>query len=439
MIDFVKINNLSIGLKIQDKLDFELKVNRNTGEELLTKKTSANLKNMIFTITPEYRNENGILIKCNMRTVKVQGSLLKYSNGGGLNNNRFTFEQFCKVWHELNEYIATDDIINTIEFGCNIATPFNPSDLINNLIAHKKKQFNKTIKQGYELSQAEYDHCILKIYNKGLQQGPQGANILRVEAKYLKMQKLFPDGLKWSDLARMDVWLYLGNIVRKKFNEIVYYDPTIDLKKVPERDRTIIVRGHNPIYWEHLSGPHVSRTRSHYQSLINKYGRRFNILPELLDRELKEMVKSYQFSDQVNSTSILPEFNEMVKSYPLLYSNFSPPQQNASTNTVNCCVTGIDISMQKPGSKFLCISGIRWLFLTDQEGYRRLKSERLSKRWLNESLGVQFREICHSVRNEYFNARNNTQRAIKKITRDSVLFDIWPYIREDKRTLLQAN
>ena len=100
MIDFIKINNLRIGSEIQKLMDFEIKVNQETGEELMNKKKSAYLKNMIFTLTP------------GERFAKVGGSLHKFYNNGKVNNDRFTFDKFHKVYENLCAYISPDDLIN---------------------------------------------------------------------------------------------------------------------------------------------------------------------------------------------------------------------------------------------------------------------------------------------------------------------------------------
>lgn len=420
MIDYIKINNLLIGPKIQNLLDFEIKVNQQTGEELTAKKKSAYLKNLVFTITP------------GERYAKVRGSIHKYSNNGDSNNNRFTFEMFLRVADELKEYISPDDIINILEFGVNIHTPFDPSVFINNLIAHLNKPFNKTINPGIEYSQVEYSHFVLKIYNKGLQQGPKGSNILRVEVKYLKMQRLFENGLKWSDLSNLKTWGYLGEALQKKFNEVIYYDPSINLNQVPEREREVIKRGNNPFYWKSLSGPHVSRMRKQYQNLIKKYGNGFNILPDLLNNEIKEVVNCSHFSTPENLRIISTHFIEMVNCSPLLYGNISPCTNSTSFGKVFCKVTGIDISCQRKGSEFLCISGIRKLFKTDPKEYTKLKSEWLSTKRENESQEVQFYYIAHNIRNEFNNPKHNTKNAIIKQLRDPALFDIMLLIRHEK-------
>ncbi len=423
MIDFVKINNLTLGPKIQDLLDFELKVNHRTGEELFNRKRSAYLKNLIFTICP------------GERFVKMQGSLHKFSNQGGLNNDRFTFDRYLQVTDDLVDYVSSDDNINVLEFGVNLQTDFDPSELIDNLITHLKKPFNKTIYHGMQYSQCEYKHYIIKVYNKGLHQGPSGSHILRIEVKYLRMQKLFPDGLKWSYLQSVETWSYLGEILRKKFSEIIFYDPTIDLKSIPEKESQFIKDGRNPFYWQDLTGPHVSRTRKQYQNLIRKHGTRFSVLYDLLDQEISELVKSYQYSSTVNDQTNSIEFQEMVKKSPLLYSNISPSTVSTTTDYV-CKVTGIDISMQKSESMFLCSAGIKYLYNHDRDLYDKLSDERLSSKWLRYPLEIQFREIAHSIRNEYYNPKNNTKHSLQKIMKDPVLFDIQLMISTEKRDLI---
>jgi len=312
-----------VGLNIQNLLDFEVIVNQRTGEYCYERKKSSHLKNLIFTITP------------GDRFVKVQGSLHMFANNSKKNNNRLTYEMLQTAIQDLNPFIASDDLINVLEFGINIFTPFDPTVFIKNLIAHKKKQFNKTLIHGESISQVRYTQFIFKIYDKGLQQGPKGRFILRVEVKCLKMQKLFPNGLKWSDLADIKTWLYLGDEIKKRFSEIIYFDPSINLNQVPEKDRIVLERGHNPIYWENLPGSHVSRERKHYQNLIRKYGSICNTIPELVNKEINELAKSYHFSDKIIEESIIAVNMEMAKNYPLLYGNFSPDTINAQFSNLN--------------------------------------------------------------------------------------------------------
>ncbi len=443
MIDYIKIINLRIGSEIQNLLDFEIKVIEKTGETPPKKKFAYD-KNMIFTLTP------------GDRFAKVGGSLHKFSNGGELNNDRFTFKKFRMVHEYLSRWISPDDIINVLEFGVNVITPFDPSDFINGLISHKQKQFNKEINPGIAYAQCSLSHYAIKIYNKGLQQ-PTGSNILRVEVRQERMQKLFPDGLKWSQLADLKTWEYLGEVLKEKFSEVVYFDPSIKLNQVPEKERQIVERGNNPIYWQNNKSNHADRQRKQFQGLIKKYGSKFNNLPELISEEVSELVKSYHYSEEEKGKTDLsdlaksyhylePEdftpketsFDHLAKSYPLLSCNNSPTPI-LTTGQRFCKVTGINISMQKIESKFLSISGLKYLFENDRSTFDKLKLERLTRRMQNKQFNDQLKEIAHSIRNEYFNPknnpRNNTLKGIENLFSYPSLFDIRPFIRPEKMEL----
>jgi hypothetical protein len=75
--------------------------------------------------------------------------------------------------------------------------------------------------------------------------------------------------------------------------------------------------------------------------------------------------------------------------------------------------------------------------MTDPLGYQKLKTERLSDRWLSASLADQFKEICHSIRNEYYNPGNNTRRDVGKILAYPSLFDNFFLIKQSKLNLIR--
>ena len=298
MICFSKINNLINGSEILKLLDFPVHYSEQTGEELTNKKRSANLLNLIFTRLP-----NG--------SVKGSGSIHQYANGGKLNNDRFIIERFRQVADELRAIINPDDDVNVLEWGINIIVPFDPTELIKNLISHLKTQFNKTIITNEASAEIRYTHYRIKIYNKGIQQ-PTGSYILRIELHYTRMQKLFPNGLRWSQLGELETWKYLGEVLSDKFSDVIFYDPSINLDQVPEKERRIIEKGHNPIYWQNNKSAHAYRDRKQFQNLIRKHGTKFNSISDLIDQEVTALVKSYHYSEKAKRED---ELSGMVKSY----------------------------------------------------------------------------------------------------------------------------
>ncbi len=89
-----------------------------------------------------------------------------------------------------------------------------------------------------------------------------------------------------------------------------------------------------------------------------------------------------------------------------------------------CPVSGLDISMQTPNSKFLSYSGVKWYYEHKRTIYKKLLEPRLTDFWQGSPLDVQFREIAHAIRNSDSNPRNSTKRAVNRLLHDKdTLFD----------------
>lgn len=248
MLDFLKLNNLSIGLEVKDLLSFPIHLDPNTGEILL-RKQSTKICNLICTITP------GII-----QRVKLQGSIHKYANLGYHNYDRFCLSRFLEASDQLKEIISPEDRINILEFGVNLNTSFAPSDFIKGLIAHKKKRINITDRQGELSSEVKYSQYTLKIYDKGLKFKKD--NILRIELRVSKMESIYPNGLKWRDLKDPKTWQYLGERLVKSVNELIYYDSKIDFSAIPsKKERELLKLGNNTIYWEQISVTHPRKKK----------------------------------------------------------------------------------------------------------------------------------------------------------------------------------
>lgn len=443
MFDFLLFQDLIKKDIIRNLLDFELKVVERTGE-LPKSKMHAHWNGLTFTITP------------GERFMKVQGSVHVFANNGENNNDRFTYNRFMDVVEKLSDYISPKDSINGIEIGLNINTPFNPSEFLSFLIAHKKKRFNRTSIPGQDSCEVSHSQYKIKIYNKGIQQG--GNNLLRIEIKVIKMQwlhKSFPNGLCWQDLQQPDTWKILGQYLIKTFSEVIYYDPSIELSALTSGDSTFLRQGNNPFYWERLDGEHQARLQKRYQSLVNCYGKKFNVMPDLILEELQrvlptELAENYQsgqdsFEGAIDlqnekvaeiyhpeCCSMIPSViglsNEMAEIYPLLDGKvLTDPNRR-------CIITGFDISMQKPTSRFLNKKGMIHLYDTNRESYHKLLSE-LPTQWSKEPLDKQFEKIAHHIRDKFFNKRNSTRRAIERLCMQNALFNNHDLISDEKKAI----
>ena len=476
MIDGKKILNLSVNideLLLNKDLDFTGKYNRNTGEgyeyplfkkyngiEFLIRDNSKeiekikddNKKEIIKKPVPKY-----------IRYVKLEGSIHKYFNQGLHNYNDFFYTNLlsaiidlCKKFN-INPCIT---ILNNVEFGVNIIVPFNIKDFLNSIISHKGKQFvpfkDTDGASGIQCLHTDY---IIKIYHKSLQY-EQPENILRFEIKAIRM-KYFEDkkiNIKYlSDLLNPDLFFQLGAVLKAVFNEILFYDWSINETNLNAKELLILSNGRNKMFWEQLKpdsekfaagskGREYQNERRNYYTQLDSYKEVLNKYStstiqkdvlELIEKKYKELA-NYNESLKDKLTDFLNSFEnekrDKLTDFETDLKNTEKGQITISDIVRICPVTGLAISMQKPESKFLCNTGINYYYHNEKEIYYQL-SERLSPKWRNEPLETQFREIAHSVRNEHFNIKNNTKKSIFKVNENS-LFDNLPFILPEK--LIQA-
>ncbi len=114
-------------------------------------------------------------------------------------------------------------------------------------------------------------------------------------------------------------------------------------------------------------------------------------------------------------------------------------QQHDHGNHVKkiCPVTGLDLSMQPPNTKFLSATGVKWYYSHDFKTFKKKLEPLLTEHWKEMPLDLRFREIAHAVRNTDSNPRNNTKRAVDRILSDkNTLFDNSRLI--DKNRLKEA-
>lgn len=426
MIDGINITLSIPPDRIRELLDFTGFHSETTGEILHHRKPTAEKFGLLFIIAGK------------ISAVKVKGSVHKFANKGNHNSDPFTLSRFREVVSNLSHVISPLDQVHGIEIGVNIETSFDPSLLIRNLLAIRGQRFNLTDEPGKCYAESKFSQYVVKIYNKGLQYG-LNQWVLRIEINYFKLARLFPGGLTWGQLSEPETWQYLGKVLLAMFEEVIYWDPGIDPTDMPERDKTALKDGHNPLYWEGLHRKdRPDRKRKVFQGLVTKYGSNFNGIPDMIRQEIDLLIdiptpailaQCYQFAGQENNISLSGSYENLAHCYPLLSCNNAPTSTETYPEVRKCLGTGIDISHQKIASKFLGETSIRWIFKTDRDLYLKLQNKYLTGKRKNDSLDIQFREICHQVRNQYFNPKNNLNRDIENINRKGpVLFDFMPYI-----------
>jgi hypothetical protein len=185
----------------------------------------------------------------------------------------------------------------------------------------------------------------------------------------------------------------LSESLLSELEHVIFFDP--ELKEgIQMRD---------PQYWEELrentSRSYVMKMREKLKKLnSDKGGNHFNKIVDLMIKKI----------DEVND------------------QEFTNPQLSYSNKTLTtpsyCLQTGVNISMQKDGSHFLNIVGLRQLRFISPNEYKRIRSEYLTPRWYGDNLETQMTEIAHNIRTRY---RNSLRRDKKKFLGTVFQYDLF--------------
>lgn len=252
MIDFAKISIIDIDkdwLLKSPWLDFKSELTEKTGE-LSTKQvaiyhyckiTVYDSGMILFTgsIHKLWNSLNNVLAP-NYEEFKIYK---------GFNGNLFTINNIVEVREHLSKLFNCNPnqmIFQNIEFGINTSITFSPQLFIKGLLYHNGKPFEYRYNEHF--AQAIHQRYFLKIYNKS-KQYQMDSNTLRIELKVVKTQDIKHLGMTTFE----DVDAYKLNkatqLLLKRFNEVVYYDYTIELDKLSERQKQTLTRYSNPRYW----------------------------------------------------------------------------------------------------------------------------------------------------------------------------------------------
>jgi hypothetical protein len=381
-----------------------------------------------------------------------------------------------------------------VEVGVNIELPYCPNEFIDNLVTHKYQQFNVEHNDKMTLANVKYQQFQIKIYNKGRQYYID-KDILRFEVKVIKMVLLKKYGIHtlWDlmDPIKLDL---LQELLLETFNNLTYWDDSIIMESLSEVDRKLLENGRNPKFWkEHLglTGSNASKNFRKYQELINRYGNKhFYEIRELINKkwdslncfseEAKLALIKFQKELEGQEVRVLTEFHEepinksvrvltenqeqqktldlrvltkkadsLAEDYSKNGINLSDPL-NTSINNLNigekivslkngrkvCIVTGLDISMQKDSSRFLSITGIKYIYQNNPSLFKLLKSKMI-RNWLNAPLDKQISEIAHTIRNKYHSKRIHTKKAIKRLCSTPALFSNYDLISCSKKRIAE--
>jgi hypothetical protein len=343
----------------------------------------------------EYR---GLIISVyDSETVIIRGSLHKYFNNGQHNYSQYCLPQIAETLQLLTTELAINPAtarLQNLEFGVNLILPFNPDDLISNLIIHKTNTFNKfDIKDSNgRTTKREGRQYWLKIYDKGLHFDIIDSNILRFEIKAVKMEVIKKGEIFLTDLIKPNIINLCKERLIKAFDELIINEP-LNISQLNDKDREFYKEYSNPRTWERLTPNQRNKKKEKYNNLLTRYS----------THKIKEITRNCLIQTLQNITTIQPETGDVLTDLQNIQKGCSDhlsimskhPQPNQQLKY--CITCGRELSGQKKGSKFC--------------------SELL------------FGKDAKKCRNVNSNPRNNRNRKIESIKSKGVLFDILPFIK----------
>jgi hypothetical protein len=190
----------------------------------------------------------------------------------GFNGDDFNYTKLRYTLFRLSLDFGIDlnqSRLTNIEFGINAPHELNTSKILHGLLRHNGKTFTKQLDNSFK--KLYHSHYRIKAYDKANQYGIK-YNLLRFELQYKKMERLNLIGLNYLiDLFDTDLLIRLKDELLKRWDEILFFDYTIDRKPLAFCEDYKCEQFKNEQYWEDLPANRLDRPKKDLQRLIDKY------------------------------------------------------------------------------------------------------------------------------------------------------------------------
>lgn len=347
--------------------------------------------------------------------LEIDGSLHKLFNAGLHNANDLTVTDCINTINKFCMQFRIDpQLCNVIglEFGVNITAPGNVSDLVKWLRFHHRNPFVKfpKLEQCYF---AGTDYFGVKAYNKTLQ-FPQYAepNMFRFEGKTRQSKYVVSKGIKTlKDLTNPAIYRLLSGVILSEWENVLIFD-----KRTKKG-----VKFCNTDFWlEILESNHRNtfiKSKKRYYKLLGRNGLQ-NLIYTAIDKKLKLLNECANSTISEIGTVIKPETANRVKPQksgvhiPTIVK-MENNQELEPTKYSVCLVTGLDISMQKKDSVYLCIAGLKYYRENEPSKYKLIERQYLTEKTKSLKREEQLYYIAHNIRNSYTNRIHN-QKSFEK-------------------------
>ncbi len=272
-----------------------------------------------------YENASGKFTLC------ILGSIHKFFNNGMHNFNDFTYLNIVEVIDRLDLLfsLTIDNCrINLNEIGVNIISPVPSKKILKGLLSHRNSRFKSFSFENADFYQVIHHNFYFKIYDKAKQYRAKGYiipnEILRIELKYRKMEDLINllkskgiidrDYIVLSDLKNIDVLNAFGELLVKKWNEILFYDFTISKNNLSKLQKRKLDVWQNINQWESFSKHKRSKQKKLLQEVIKNHSQQLqlqvsNLIKEKLNILLQKGLPINHF-DNTKKDDLLTTYNK---------------------------------------------------------------------------------------------------------------------------------
>ncbi len=414
-----------------------------------------------FRPAPPEKGWRGVRIYTDDKGVKVYARENRYSecsqiyiafsphkvhNNNKHNANIFSLQEaqdsIIKTFKTLNidrQYFK-EFYISTIEIGVNFYVNRDTETILNSALLYRQIFFNTHEKyRHYRTAKPEKSkYAKIKFYIKSKQfDEALGAtyhdlgycpdNVMRFECKLERAGKFkFLDFGNLDSLFLPETEEILKNHLLQEFDKVFFYYPD-DVQKRKLRTATQIKTYHQQQvknFWQNLNTRQRTTERKKYEKLPKKTDVKTEIKDAILQSLNSKKHVSIPLCLPCKNMSQFP--SDFVVAYPAkkpINSNgsdrFCIPSpyigignrtffyQKETPKKRYCLVTGIDISMQKKGSKFLCFAGLKYYKENDPETYEKLTEKYLTAKQKEKDLERQIYFMAHNIRNAKTNPKHN--------------------------------
>lgn len=311
----------------------------------------------------------------------------------GFNGNQFTIDNILEVKKNLLKLFNCKPhqmIFQNTEFGVNLGTSFDPKLFIKGLLYQKGKLFEYRFDNNY--AQLEHQRYSLKIYNKSYQYG-MDKNVLRVEIKIRKSQELKLLQIEtFADITE-NTLNNAKDLLLKRFDEVVYYDYTINKKKLTKKQKILLKDYSRQLFWlDDIKPNHRDRHKKRLHDLaVNNSENLHKKIMKMINRKcvIINRLSEHQKCVTNNSSSIV----------------VNNTQKGLKKTVRFCPITKVDISMQKPDSFLLSNTGLKHLKKTNEELFNLFAKIYLTGHE-NKREKTIYDRIAKQIRNRYYNNRS---------------------------------